>query len=152
MRSNSMAVPRLAGAFTTIVPATPGSGLLWNISSTLASGVHSVIPAVNTTPTNILTTTVTSGNLALSWPADHIGWRLQVQTNDLVTGLATNWSDVAGATTTNLINVTLDPANGTVLSTAWCIRDVAVQVMARLQTRAITDRKQSLCCEGWEAD
>jgi len=53
-------------------------------------------------------------HLALSWPSDHIGWRLQVQTNALATGLNTNWSDVAGSTTTNLINVTLDALNGAV--------------------------------------
>ena len=73
----------------------------------------SIAPSVNTAPTNI--TTVVSGNLlTLSWPADHTGWRLQVQTNSLSTGLHTNWVDVAGSTTVNSVNATLDPANGTV--------------------------------------
>jgi len=100
------------GAFAAITPATPGTGLLWD-TSTLTSGVLTVIPAVNTVSTNI-TTVVTGSTLALSWPADHTGWRLQVQTNGLATGLNTNWSDVSGSTTTNLINVTLDALNGAV--------------------------------------
>jgi cellulose 1,4-beta-cellobiosidase len=43
--------------------------------------------------------------LQLSWPADHTGWRLQVNTN-LST---TNWLDVAGASTTN--QITTQPTN-----------------------------------------
>jgi len=37
-----------------------------------------------------------------------------VQTNSLGAGLGTNWVDVAGSTTVNSVNATLDPANGTV--------------------------------------
>ena len=68
---------------------------------------------VATNPTNI--TTIVSGNVVtLSWPADHIGWRLQVQTNSLSTGLGSVWTDVAGATSVNSVSVTINPANGTV--------------------------------------
>ncbi len=68
---------------------------------------------VNPTPTNLVTV-VNGGNLELSWPADHTGWRLQVQTNSLATGLNTNWSDVAGATTVNSVTNAINPANGAV--------------------------------------
>lgn len=60
----------------------------------------SVIQTVATNPTNI-TYTASGANLTLSWPADHTGWRLQVQTNALNIGLGTNWFDVANTTTTN---------------------------------------------------
>jgi hypothetical protein len=68
---------------------------------------------VATNPTIIMT--AVSGNvLTLSWPADHIGWRLQAQTNSLSTGIGSVWTDVAGSTTVDSVNVTINPANGTV--------------------------------------
>ena len=66
-----------------------------------------------TNPTNI-TVQLTGNNLTLSWPGDHTGWRLQVQTNDLTVGLGTNWVDVIGATTTNQMSFSIDPASGSV--------------------------------------
>ncbi|HEY1788044.1 MAG TPA: autotransporter-associated beta strand repeat-containing protein [Verrucomicrobiae bacterium] len=68
---------------------------------------------VNTNPTNI-TFAVSGGNLNLSWPVDHTGWRLQAQTNTVAIGLNTNWSTVAGSTTVNQISVPINSANGTV--------------------------------------
>ena len=71
--------------------------------------------AVNTTPTNILTSV--SGNvLTLSWPTDHIGWRLQTQTNSIASGLnpSGTWFDVVGATSVSTLNFTINPAAGTV--------------------------------------
>jgi hypothetical protein len=50
-----------------------------------------------------------SGNaLTLSWPADHTGWTLEVQTNDPFTGLSTNWVPVVNSTATNTVNITVD--------------------------------------------
>jgi len=69
-----------------------------------------IVNSVNTTPTNIVTS-VSGNQLTLSWPADHIGWTLQAQTNSLSTGLSTNWNDVAGSTTTNQVIITVDPMN-----------------------------------------
>src|SRR5262249_53403474 len=37
-----------------------------------------------------------NGQLQLSWPLDHLGWRLQAQTNTSGTGLGTNWGTVSG--------------------------------------------------------
>ena len=45
---------------------------------------------------------------------DHTGWRLQVQTNDLITGLGANWSDVPNSTGTNQVVVPASTANGAV--------------------------------------
>jgi hypothetical protein len=54
---------------------------------------------------------VKGDQIALNWPADHTGWRLQVQTNSLAQGLGTNWSGLAGATATNQITLPLNFAN-----------------------------------------
>jgi len=102
----------VTGTFAaTNLPAL-GGGLVWDTTN-LVNGVLHIIATVNTTPTNL--TAVVSGNLlTLSWPADHTGWRLQAQTNSLNTGLNTNWFDVAGSTSVNSVNATINPANGTV--------------------------------------
>lgn len=68
---------------------------------------------VNTNPTNIVFS-ASSGNLTLSWPADHTGWQLQAQTNSLAVGLNTNWVTVGGSTGTNKIVMPINPANGSV--------------------------------------
>ncbi|HEY4414306.1 MAG TPA: autotransporter-associated beta strand repeat-containing protein, partial [Verrucomicrobiae bacterium] len=101
-----------SGSFT-INPATPGSGLIWDTSSLNLNGTLKVASAVNTTPTNIVVV-VSGGNLNLSWPPDHTGWRLQVQTNSLTTGLGTNWVDVPGSAATNAISIPVNPTNGAV--------------------------------------
>ncbi len=75
--------------------------------------VLTAVPPVNTTPTNI-TVHVSGGNLALSWPLDHTGWTLQVQTNTLNIGLSTNWVDVAGSSTTNQMTLPVNSGNGCV--------------------------------------
>jgi hypothetical protein len=65
-------------------------------------------PAVALNPTNI--TTVVSGNaLTLSWPADHRGWRLQVQTNQ--SGMGTNWVTLPGTDLVTSTNLPINPAN-----------------------------------------
>ena len=92
------------------VTGSPGAGKAWSFNP--ATGVLSVILGVNTTPTNI-TAVVTGTNYSLSWPADHIGWRLQVQTNNLSSGISANtndWGTVTGSAATNLVTVPIDPA------------------------------------------
>jgi hypothetical protein len=69
--------------------------------------------AVATNPTNIVVS-VSGGNLVLSWPADHIGWHLQAQTNSLSTGLGTNWVDVPSTSTVNSFTNSISPINGAV--------------------------------------
>jgi hypothetical protein len=67
------------------------------------------------TPPN-LTSSVSGNTLTLTWPADHLGYRLLVQTNNLAQGVSSNpgdWGSAPGSTsmmTTNLpvVNATLD--------------------------------------------
>lgn len=92
-----------AGSFASVSLPAP---YIW--ATNLAIGTIQVTGlGVATNPTNILATVV-GGNLQISWPADHTGWRLQMQTNSLAVGLSTNWTTVAGSTTTNQVSVPLD--------------------------------------------
>ncbi|HWD91525.1 MAG TPA: Ig-like domain-containing protein [Verrucomicrobiae bacterium] len=71
-----------------------------------ATNTLTIVSSVNTTPTNLVTS-VSGDQFTVSWPADHTGWTLQVQTNSL-TG---TWYDVSGSTATNEFIFTIDPAN-----------------------------------------
>ena len=108
-----------SGTFATVnLPSVSNDGgynYTWTNKMEIDGSIQvlTVVSSVNQTPTNIVTS-VSGNTLTLAWPADHIGWRLQVQTNTLATGLNTNWADVAGATTTNSVDTALDAANGAV--------------------------------------
>lgn len=98
------------GAFTAIsLPALPGN-LVWT-NKLVSDGTIAVVAPVNLTPTNLVLNVV-GNTLQVSWPADHIGWQLEAQTNDLFTGLNTSWSPIVGSTVTNLFHLPIDPANG----------------------------------------
>ena len=93
------------GNFTaTNLPAL-GTGLAWNW--TPANGTLAVVNSVNTSPTNLVAA-ASGGNLNLSWPADHTGWRLLVQTNNLAAGISANtndWMTVPGSSLTNQMSL-----------------------------------------------
>jgi hypothetical protein len=72
-----------------------------------------VVPSVSLVPTNI-NVTVSGNKIALSWPADHFGWHLQVQTNTLGSGPGPNWVSVPGSDLVSSTNFTMNPANGAV--------------------------------------
>jgi hypothetical protein len=76
---------------------------LLDTGSAVQLAVTVVGPAVNPDPTNIVLS-VTGSDLNLSWPADHTGWQLETQTNNLDTGLSGTWYPVAGSTTTNAVS------------------------------------------------
>ena len=73
----------------------------------------SATPLPSSVPTNIVVQ-VGSGQLQLSWPQDHLGWHLQIQTNSLNVGLGANWINVPDSTTTNQIFIPINPTNGSV--------------------------------------
>jgi Glycosyl hydrolases family 43/Concanavalin A-like lectin/glucanases superfamily len=68
-------------------------------------------PPIAINSTNIVFT-VSGNTLTLSWPADHLGWQLQMQTNNLAAGLSTNWFVVPDSTTTNSMTVPVNLING----------------------------------------
>lgn len=98
------------GGFGSITPALTG-GLNWNFNA--ASGVLSAASSIASNPTNI-TFTISGGTMLLAWPADHLGWLLQSQTNSLSTGLGTNWVDWPGSDAVVATNLTINAANPTV--------------------------------------
>jgi hypothetical protein len=72
------------------------------------NGSIAVVSGVSLTP--VVVTNVPNGaNLTLSWPTDHIGWRLVSHTNPALP-MAT-WSTVAGSTTVSTINITINTNN-----------------------------------------
>lgn len=82
-----------------------GAGMTW--SNNLANdGSIIAVGTVTTVSTNI-TFSVSGGNLTLSWPADHRGWYLQMQTNGL--GSSNAWVDVAGSSGTTNAVIPIDP-------------------------------------------
>lgn len=91
-----------SNSFATVVLPTLAGNLTW--SNRLAiDGTLAVVQPVNTSPANI--ELAAAGNtLRLNWPADHIGWRLEAQTNQLGLGLGTNWFPIAGSDQTNQLS------------------------------------------------
>ena len=105
----------VSGSFITLtLPALPANEYWFtnnlNVNGTIAL-VNTTILATN--PTNILFS-ISGNTLALSWPADHLGWTLQSQTNSLTTGLGANWVDVAGSSSVTGMSITVDPTKPTV--------------------------------------
>jgi autotransporter-associated beta strand protein len=97
-----------AGNFASL-QGSPGSGL----GFTFTNGVLSVVTTGPSGP-GAITSSVTGGGsiLSLSWPAGQ-GWRLQMQTNNLTTGLGTNWTYITDGSLSST-NITIDPTKPTV--------------------------------------
>ena len=69
-------------------------------------------PVVTTPPQIALSNS--GGQMQLGWPTDHLGWRLEVQTNDLGAGLGTNWVVVPNSAATNQVSLPIGPGAGAV--------------------------------------
>lgn len=92
-----------------VLSVASDGGVVW--SNRLAvDGSLEVLRVVNLDPTQ-LAATAASGELELSWPADHVGWRLLTQTNRLEQGLSLDlhdWGTVAGSLVTNHVSIPLE--------------------------------------------
>jgi uncharacterized protein YjdB len=73
-----------------------------------------------TSPPLTLSQNSGGAQFVLSWPADHRGWLLQVQTNSLITGLGTNWVTVPGSDSLTIFTNAIDPANEAVFYRLVC--------------------------------
>jgi autotransporter-associated beta strand protein len=97
------------GNFSAISPVSPAPGLAWSFNPT--NGVLTALATVALNPTNFIAN-LNGMNLTLTWPADHIGWTLTMQTNNLNLGLnlnPTNWMRLTNTMTTNQFVI---PLNG----------------------------------------
>ena len=61
-----------------------------------------------------MTSQVAGNQLSLSWPPDHLGWHLQVQTNAPGVGLTNVWVDLTATASVTNFTTTINPANGSV--------------------------------------
>jgi len=51
-------------------------------------------------------------SVQFSWPSDHVGWRLEMQTSPPGVGLGTNWVTVPNSAGTNQVVLSINPAEG----------------------------------------
>ena len=87
--------------------------LFYDSGLALESSPVNIVVGVNPAPTNIVAS-VAGTTLTLSWPADHTGWRLLTQTNNLANGLSSNtndWATVSGSASTNLVSLPIIRTN-----------------------------------------
>jgi autotransporter-associated beta strand protein len=92
------------GAFTaTNLPSLP-NGFFWQWSPT--NGTLSIAATVALNPANV-TASFDGSTLELSWPSDHVGWR--VETNAVSVDDSNSWFTLSGSATTNQVFLPLDP-------------------------------------------
>ena len=97
----------------------PGTTYYYVVSATNSSGQSpdssqaSAAPLPSLLATN-LNFQITGNQLQLSWPQDHQGWELQIQTNDLSAGIGTNWITVPNSTNVITTNILISPGSACV--------------------------------------
>ena len=99
-----------SGSLDKIAPLTPGPNLVWDTSTLTQDGTLRVVSTLTTT----LSAQAAPGQVSLSWPADHTGWYLQVQTNRAGVGLGANWATVPNSALTNALLAAVDHSVGSV--------------------------------------
>jgi hypothetical protein len=85
-----------------------------NVSRVAVSAVHNT-PAfvLSLVRTNLIVAPV-GRHLQVSWPADHRGWRLEIQTNNSGAGLTTNWATVPDSTNFYSVGIPIGGTSGSV--------------------------------------
>jgi hypothetical protein len=78
-----------------------------------ASAQAEAIPQPSLTPVS-LGLSESGEQFQLDWPADHTGWRLEIQTNDAGAGISNNWSTYSGSVSTDQATVPISRTNGSV--------------------------------------
>ena len=98
--------------------ATNGTTYYYRVSAMNSGGEGPDSLQVSALPVSLsppqLVSGVSGGQIQISWPADHLGWTLQVQTNDLSAGLGTNWISIPDSATNTQFAAPLAPENPTV--------------------------------------
>jgi hypothetical protein len=89
-----------------LVAATNANGLGVDSAPVSAQPVSTIPPR--------LVWNINAGQILFTWPSEHIGWKLQSQTNTPGAGLGTNWVTIANSASTNQVLVPIGPTNGSV--------------------------------------
>jgi hypothetical protein len=107
-QSSGVVAAGVAHSAPAVVPASYLLTAIYSGDGTYLGSTNSLMVGSGTSnnPTN-LTYSVSANQLTISWPADHLGWFLQSQTNKLNIGLTTNWVDVpgSGSITQSVMNI-----------------------------------------------
>jgi hypothetical protein len=86
-----------------------GTVYYYVVTATNGFGESVSSPEAGARPVSVLPPPLTissgSGQLQLAWPADHLGWRLEAQTNSPGAGLGTNWVVIPNSAGTNIFFV-----------------------------------------------
>jgi hypothetical protein len=97
---------------------TAGTAYYYVISATNSFGESANSPSVSVMPVSLtpvqLGFALNAGQVQMTWPQDHTGWTLQVQTNTASAGLGTNWVTVPMSRATNQIGFPIDSTPGSV--------------------------------------
>ncbi|HUC83922.1 MAG TPA: hypothetical protein VL970_01920, partial [Candidatus Acidoferrales bacterium] len=96
--------------FTAVTLPVTEAGYGW--ANNLAN--NGTLSVVSMAPPSLVPQLAPGNMLALAWPADHVGWELEVQTNNPGQGLGTNWTVVAGSISTNQMAIPIDENNSAV--------------------------------------
>ena len=111
-RQNGTNLPAATNMTLTLLsPGVADSGS-YDVQVANAAGIATSFPATltvipaNTNPPTIAATPTATG-LDIAWAPDRTGWRLEMQTNSLSTGMSGNWVTVPGSDATNLVSITM---------------------------------------------
>lgn len=85
--------------------------MLTNAAGQIQLAVTAAGPSL--TPVSLIYSN-TGPALTVSWPQDHIGWYLQVQTNSVGAGLGSYWATIPASSLTNQYILPINPTNGCV--------------------------------------
>jgi hypothetical protein len=100
------ALTNVSGVQNLVLRFVGGGGYLFNVN-------WLEFTPISTAPLQLSWQSI-GGQLQFNWPSDHVGWRLQAQTNAPGAGLGTNWVTVPGSSATNAISIPVNKTNGSV--------------------------------------
>jgi hypothetical protein len=108
---NPLATGTATNSFPILIPAQPGSGMIWDFRPLWPGGSIGIVVPPIVTMTNSIKVISTNIVVNLSWPASQAGWVVQQQQNPPGIGLSNNWGVVVGSQTNLSLSITNPVAN-----------------------------------------